>query len=104
MVAGLHEPESPLSDVKGNVAGVAPTQYGPNDENVGVTDVFTSTVIETGFAHSVASGVNVYVVVVVLSIAGDQVPLMPLVEVPGSVKVAPSQIAGIGSNSGSTIG
>ena len=43
-------------------------------------------------------------VVVVLSIAGDQVPLMPLVDVVGSVNVPPSQIAGIGSNTGSTFG
>ena len=36
--------------------------------------------------------------------AGDQVPLMPFVEVVGRVNVPPSQIAAIGSNVGSTFG
>ena len=36
---------------------------------------------------------------------GDQVPVIPLVEVPGSVgAVAPSQNAGMGSKSGVTFG
>ena len=37
-------------------------------------------------------------------IAGDHVPLIPLVEVVGSVNVPPSHIVGIGSNVGSTFG
>ena len=43
-------------------------------------------------AHSPAVGVKVYVVVVVLLIAGLQVPVMPLVEVVGKAGiVAPEQ-------------
>ena len=41
-----------------------------------------------------------YVVVVVLSIAGDQVPVIPFVEVVESVNVPPEQIAAIGLNVG----
>ena len=55
---------------------------------------FTTTVITVGRAHSVTSGVNVYVVVVVLSIIGLQVPEIPLFDVFGKVKLAPAQIGG----------
>jgi len=44
------------------------------------------------FAHCPAAGVNVYVVVVVLFIAGDQTPIIPLIEFVGSVKEAPEHI------------
>jgi hypothetical protein len=39
-------------------------------------------------------------VVAVLFIAGDHVPVIPLVEVVGSVNVPPTQIAAIGVNVG----
>ena len=52
-------------------------------------------------AHGPASGVKVYVVVVVLSNAGDQVPVIPLVEVVGNAdKLAPEQIDATGLNIG----
>ena len=44
MVAGLHVPVIPLVEVPGNVPGTAPTQYGPNTLNVGVTIAFIVTV------------------------------------------------------------
>ena len=44
------------------------------------------------------------VVVLVLSIAGDQVPVMLFLEVAGRVKVPPSQIAAIASKVGRTLG
>ena len=45
-------------------------------------------------AHKPAAGVKVYVVVEVLFNAGDQVPLMPLLDVVGNAdKEAPEQIA-----------
>ena len=45
-------------------------------------------------AHCPTSGVKVYVVVVVLFSAGDQLPIMPLVEIVGNANnVAPEQIA-----------
>ena len=47
-------------------------------------------------AHCPVVGVKVYVVVVVLLIAGDQEPVIPFVDVVGSVKVPPAQIGAIG--------
>ena len=44
-------------------------------------------------AHSPVVGVNVYVVVAALLIAGDQVPLIAFVEVVGKLNVSPAQIA-----------
>jgi hypothetical protein len=44
-------------------------------------------------AHCPAVGVNVYVVVAVLFIAGDQVPVMLLFEVVGKLNEPPAQIA-----------
>ena len=52
--------------------------------NVGATIGFTVIVIVVVFAHSPAVGVNVYVVVAVLLIAGDHVPVIPLFEVVGN--------------------
>jgi hypothetical protein len=43
--------------------------------NVGVTGWLTVTIIVAVVAHCPAVGVNVYVVVAVLLIAGDQVPV-----------------------------
>ena len=44
-------------------------------------------------AHCPVVGVNVYVVVAVLLIAGDQVPVIALFEVVGNVNEPPVQIA-----------
>ena len=73
--------------------------------NVGVTIGLTVIVIVAVEAHCPAVGVNVYVVVVVLSSAGDYVPVMLLFDVVGrEVKVAPEQIAATCVNVGVTIG
>ena len=61
--------------------------------NVGVTGAPTETVIVAVVAHCPAVGVNVYVVVAVLFIAGDQVPVMLLFDVVGKVNVPPEHIA-----------
>ena len=54
-------------------------------------------------AHCPASGVNVYVVVVVLSNAGDQLPVNPLFEVVGKAdKLPPLQIGVTAVNVGVT--
>ena len=66
--------------------------------NNGVTTGTTSTVLVTETAHCPAVGVKVYVVVAVLLIAGLQVPVMPLIDVVGSVMVAPEQTGAILSN------
>jgi hypothetical protein len=56
-------------------------------------------------AHCPAVGVNVYVVVAVLSNAGDHVPVMLLFDVVGKAfKVAPEQMAATCVNVGVTIG
>ena len=55
-------------------------------------------------AHCPALGVNVYVVVAVLFIAGDQVPVIDgtLVEDPGRLNAVPLQMGAIGLNVGRT--
>ena len=56
-------------------------------------------------AHCPAVGVNVYVVVAVLSNAGDQDPVIPFVEVVGKAdKVAPEQIGATAVKVGVTFG
>ena len=63
-------------------------------EILAVSSGFTVMVIVAVEAHCPAVGVNVYVVVVVLSNAGDHVPVMLLFDVVGrAVKLAPEQIA-----------
>jgi hypothetical protein len=52
----------------------------------------TVTVIGAVVAHSPTPGVKVYVVVAVLLIAGDHVPVIPLVELVRRVIVPPLQI------------
>jgi len=56
-------------------------------------------------AHCPAVGVNVYVVVVELLIEGDQLPVMPLVEVVGNAgTLAPLQYGPTAANVGVTLG
>ena len=54
--------------------------------------VFTSTVMVAFGLHGAFEGKNVYVVVAMVFTAGNQVPLMPLVDVVGNTKVSPTQI------------
>ena len=66
---------------------------------------FTVIVKADVVAHCPAAGVNVYVVVFVLSNAGDQVPVIPLLEVVGNAaSVPPAHIGAIAVNVGVTIG
>jgi hypothetical protein len=64
----------------------------------------TTTVVVAVVAHCPALGVNVYVVVAVLFIAGDQVPVIDgtLVEDPGRLNAVPLQMGAIGLNVGRT--
>ena len=66
----------------------------------------TVMVIVVEVAHDPSVGVKVYVPVVVLStVAGDHVPVMPLVEVVGKIgAIPPVQIAGIAANIGMVLG
>lgn len=73
--------------------------------NVGVTVGVTEIVKVAVDEHCPAAGLKVYKVVAVLFKAGDQVPVIPFVEVVGKAdKVAPLQIADTGLNVGVTFG
>ena len=86
-IAGLQVPLIPLVEVAGKV-NEPPEQMAGICVNEGKV-VFTVTVIVVVNAHCPALGVNVYVVVTVLFIAGLQVPVIPLPEVDGNVKLPP---------------
>jgi Flp pilus assembly pilin Flp len=103
--AGDQVPVIPLFDVIGNADKLAPEQIGATAVNVGVILGLTVIVTVAVVAHCPASGVKVYVVVVVLSNAGDQVPVMPLVEVVGNAdKLAPEHIGATAVNVGVIFG
>ena len=59
IAAGLHVPVMLFVDVVAKVAGVAPTQYGPNAVNAGVVFVLTTTFMVVTLAHCPAVGVKV---------------------------------------------
>ncbi|ESU27101.1 hypothetical protein FLJC2902T_22470 [Flavobacterium limnosediminis JC2902] len=102
---GDHVPTIPSLEVVGNVVNDPPAQIGATCVNVGVTLGVTVIVIVAVVAHSPASGVKVYVVVVVLFIAGDQVPVTPSFEAVGkAVSVPPEQIGATCVNVGVTSG
>ena len=91
--AGAQAPVIPLVEVVGSAVSVTPEQMGATAVNVGVIFELTVIVKVVVVAHCPATGVNVYVVVAVLSSAGAQLPVMPLLEVVGSaVSVAPEQM------------
>ena len=95
--AGDQVPVMPLFEIVGNALNVLPEQIAVTGVNNGTTGVFTVIVIVVLPAHCPTPGVKVYVVVVVLFIAGDQVPLMPFVDVAGNgLSVPPEQIGETG--------
>ena len=104
--AGDQVPVMPLSDVVGNVGATAPEQIGAMAAKVGVTLGFTVTVNVVVVAHWPASGVNVYVpLVVLLTTAGDHVPVIPFVDVNGSTgATVPEQIGATAAKVGVTFG
>lgn len=69
-----------------------------------VVVAFTTTVMVAFTAHCPIAGVNVYVVVAVLLIAGDQVPVMLLLDVVGKLNDAPLQMGATCVNVGTTPG
>ena len=93
----------PFVEVVGSVKAT-PLQIGPTCVNVGVVLGVMVTVIVAVVAHSPLAGVKVYVVVVVLLMAGDQVPSIPLSDVVGSVKATPLQIGPTCVNVGVVLG
>jgi hypothetical protein len=103
-IAGDQLPVIPLLSVVGNELIVAPEQNGPTAVNTGVAFGVIVTVIVVVTAHCPASGVKVYVVVVVLLNAGDHVPVMPFVEVVGKLNTLPAHNGATAANVGVTIG
>jgi hypothetical protein len=103
LIAGVQVPGIAFVDVVGNVK-VPPAQIGAIWVNVGVLVAVTFTVNVAVVAHGFPVGVNVYVVVVLLFIAGVHVPVTPFVDVVGNVNVPPIQIGAIGAKVGVILG
>jgi hypothetical protein len=103
---GFHVPVIPLVDVVGNTGAVAPLHIAGIAVKVGVVFATTVTVKGTVAKHPAVVAVNIYVpLAVLLTVAGLQVPVTPLVDVVGKIgAVAPLHIAAIGLNVGVTIG
>jgi hypothetical protein len=102
--AGAHVPVTPLFEVVGNGAKVAPAQIGSTWVNTGAVGEVTTIVMVAVVAQRPVVGVNVYSVVAMLLIPGAHVPVTPLFEVVGNgAKVAPSQIGSTWVNTG-TVG
>jgi hypothetical protein len=92
--AGDQVPIIASFEVVGNADKDPPEQISATCVKAGVAPVFTVMVIVVVVAHCPASGVNVYVVVLVLFKAGDHDPVIPLSEVVGKAdNAAPEQIA-----------
>ena len=103
--SGDHVPVILLVDVVGNGLNVSPLQIGDTAVNVGEIGLFTVIVNVVVLAHCPEFGVNVYVVVVVLFNAGDQVPVIPLVDVVGNgFNTSPTHIGVTPVNVGVTDG
>ena len=94
-VDGDHVPVTPLFEVVGRTGAADPLHIGAGVVKVGTVWVLTVTVNVAVVAQCPAAGVNVYVPVVVLStVDGDHVPVIPLLEVVGRTGAAdPLQIA-----------
>jgi len=95
IVVGFQVPVMPLVEVAGNAGGVAPLHIGPIAVKLGSVLLLMLTVTVETAAHWPALGVKVYVaVVVLLTVAGFQVPAIPLLDVAGNMgAVAPLQMA-----------
>lgn len=103
MIIGAHVPAIPLLDVDGSGEMEDPLQNGPTELNDGVTFGLMVMVKFVDVAHCPAAGVNVYDVVVMLLMEGDQEPDMLLVEIVGSAGIeAPLQKGPTGANTGAT--
>jgi hypothetical protein len=101
-VAGFQVPVIPLVDVVGKTGAVAPLHIAGIAAKVGVMEGFTVTLKVVALAQSPTVGVKVYVaLVVLLTVAGLHVPVIPLVEVVGNIgAVAPLHIGAIAAKVG----
>ena len=95
IVAGDQVPTIPFGDVVAKIGAVEPEHKAGIRAKFGAIIGFTVMVKVVVVAHCPTVGVKVYKVVAVLFKAGDQVALIPLVEVVGKGdNAAPAQIAG----------
>jgi hypothetical protein len=96
----------PFVDVVGNVGATEPSHIAATGLKVGVMPGFTVTVIVVVEAHWPASGVKVYVpLAVLLTTDGDQLPVIPFVDVVGNVGATePEQIGAKAAKVGVTLG
>ena len=94
-VAGDHVPLMPLLEVAGKTCAVPPLQIAANTVKLGVILGLMVCVRVAVVAHCPASGVKVYVpLAVLLTVAGNHVPLIELLEVVFNMgAVPPLQIA-----------
>ena len=99
--AGDQVPLNPLIEVVGKGESRSPEQIGATALKVAATGVLTVIVRVAEVAHCPTAGVKVYKVVAVLSKAGDQVPLNPLLELVGKgERKSPEQIGATALNVG----
>ena len=93
-VDGDQVPVIPLSEVVGSVGTAAPAQIVSDVPklNTGVMFGLITTVKLVPFAHCPVLGVNVYIAeVVLLTIEGVQLPIIPLVDVEGRTGTLPPE-------------
>jgi hypothetical protein len=103
--AGDQVPVIELFEVVGNADKLPPEHIGGTAVNVGVILGLTVIVKVVVVAHCPTVGVKVYVFVVVLSKAGDQIPVIELFEVVGNAdKLPPEHIGGTAVNVGVILG
>jgi hypothetical protein len=86
-IEGDHVPVIPLVEVAGRLIA-SPLQIGAICVNVEDSCGFTTTVIVIGVAQSFTEGVKLYLILSATAIdsdEGDQLPVMPLLEVVGKI-------------------
>ena len=103
--AGNQVPVIPLLDVVGSGDNVPPEHIGATAVKAGTKEAPLTVIVKVAVvAHCPVLGVNVYVVVAVLFRAGDQVPVIPLLEVVGNGdNTPPEQIGATAVNVGVTV-
>ena len=105
IIAGDQVPIIPVGDVVAKIGAVDPEQTLGIGAKLGATIGFTEIVKVVNIAHSPAVGVKVYKVVIEVFCGGDQVPVIPLVEVVGNgITIEPLQTAGTELKRGITLG
>ena len=102
IVAGFQVPENPLFEIVAKLGAIEPKQISGIGINSGVAISEIETLKVANVAHCPAVGVKVYVSeVVLLIVAGFQVPIIPLFEIKDKVgETEPEQKSAIGLNKG----